>query len=96
MALIDIQQLTKDYGDGRGILDLNLSIEKGEVFGFVGTNGAGKTTTIRHLMGFLKPQSGSATVNGLIAGEILQKSKNGLVIFPVKLPFQMHQQELTF
>ena len=65
MSLIEIRNMTKDYGNGQGIFDINLSIEKGEVFGFVGTNGAGKTTTIRHLMGFLKPQSGSATINGL-------------------------------
>lgn len=65
MALIEISKMTKDYGDGRGIFDVDLSIEKGETFGFVGTNGAGKTTTIRHLMGFLQPQSGGATINGL-------------------------------
>lgn len=65
MAVIEIKQLTKDYGRGRGVFDIDLSIEKGEVFGFVGTNGAGKTTTIRQIMGFLKPQSGSVTINGL-------------------------------
>lgn len=65
MPLIEIRNLTKDYGNGRGIFDINLSIDKGEVFGFVGTNGAGKTTTIRQLMGFLKPESGLATINGL-------------------------------
>ena len=65
MPLIEIKNLTKDYGDGRGIFDVCLEIGKGEVFGFVGTNGAGKTTTIRHLMGFLKPGQGSATINGL-------------------------------
>jgi ABC-2 type transport system ATP-binding protein len=65
MALIEIDHLTKDYGDNRGIFDINLSIEKGKSFGFVGTNGAGKTTTIRHLMGFLKPQQGNTTVDGL-------------------------------
>jgi ABC-2 type transport system ATP-binding protein len=65
MPLIEIKNLTKDYGDGRGIFDVCLEIEKGEVFGFVGTNGAGKTTMIRHLMGFLKPDSGSASINGL-------------------------------
>lgn len=65
MPAIEIKNLTKNYGNGQGIFDMNLSIEKGEVFGFVGTNGAGKTTVIRHLMGFLKPQSGSATINGL-------------------------------
>lgn len=65
MPLIEINNLTKDYGQGRGVFNINLSIEKGEVFGFVGTNGAGKTTVIRHLMGFLKPQSGSVTINGM-------------------------------
>jgi ABC-2 type transport system ATP-binding protein len=65
MPLIEIKNLTKDYGDGRGIFDVNLEIKKGEVFGFVGTNGAGKTTMIRHLMGFLKPDNGSASINGL-------------------------------
>lgn len=65
MPLIEITNLTKNYGNGQGIFNINLFIEKGEVFGFVGTNGAGKTTTIRHLMGFLKPESGSATISGL-------------------------------
>ena len=60
MPMIEIKNMTKDYGQGRGVFDINISIEKGEVFGFVGTNGAGKTTTIRQLMGFLRPQSGSA------------------------------------
>ena len=65
MPLIEIKNMTKDYGEGQGIFDINLSIEKGEVFGYVGINGAGKTTTIRHMMGFIKPQSGSAVVNEL-------------------------------
>lgn len=65
MSYIEIHNLTKDYGSGRGIFDVSLSIEQGEVFGFVGTNGAGKTTTLRHLMGFLNPQQGSASINGL-------------------------------
>lgn len=64
MPFIDIKHLTKDFGEEQGVFDLNLSIERGEVFGFVGTNGAGKTTTIRHMMGFLKPQSGSVVING--------------------------------
>lgn len=65
MAMIEINQLTKDYGDARGIFDISLSVQRGQSFGFVGTNGAGKTTTIRHLMGFLKAQAGSATIAGL-------------------------------
>ena len=87
MALIDIQQVTKDYGDGRGIFDLNLSIEKGEVFGFVGTNGAGKTTTIRHLMGFLKPQSGSATINGLDCWKDSAEIKKWIGYIPGEIAF---------
>lgn len=65
MPLIEIKNMTKDYGEGRGIFDVNLSVQKGEVYGFVGINGAGKTTTIRQMMGFLKPRSGSATIDGL-------------------------------
>ncbi|EQB88803.1 ABC-2 type transport system ATP-binding protein [Clostridium punense] len=65
MSIIEIKNMTKDYGQGRGIFDVNISITKGEVFGFVGTNGAGKTTTIRHLMGFLKAQKGVATIKGM-------------------------------
>lgn len=57
--------LTKDYGSGRGVFDINLSVKKGEVFGYIGTNGSGKTTTIRQFMGFLKPDAGSASVMGL-------------------------------
>ena len=65
MTYINIQQLTKDFGMNRGVFNLNLSIEQGTVFGFVGTNGSGKTTTLRHLMGFIQPQKGSASINGL-------------------------------
>ncbi|MCD7787786.1 MAG: ATP-binding cassette domain-containing protein [Firmicutes bacterium] len=63
--IISVQNLTKDYGYNRGVFDVSLDIEKGEVFGYLGTNGSGKTTTIRHMMGFLKPDSGSVVVNGL-------------------------------
>ncbi|MCE5254414.1 MAG: ABC transporter ATP-binding protein [Actinomycetia bacterium] len=65
MSLIEIHQLTKDYGQGRGVFDIDLQVEEGESFGFVGTNGAGKTTTIRHLMGFLNPHRGVCRIKGL-------------------------------
>lgn len=64
-AVIGIKNLTRDYGNGRGVFDLSFSVEKGEAFGFLGPNGAGKTTTIRHLMGFLQPKSGNCTIDGL-------------------------------
>lgn len=65
MNVIIVENLTRDYGDGKGIFDVSFSIKKGETFGFLGPNGAGKTTTIQHLMGFLKPKSGKCNINGL-------------------------------
>lgn len=61
---IEVKQLTKDYGYGRGVFDVSFSVDKGEAFGFLGPNGAGKSTTIRHLMGFSKPDSGSTKIFG--------------------------------
>lgn len=69
MNVIETKKLTKDYGDERGIFDLDLAIREGEMVGYVGTNGSGKTTTIRHIMGFLKPTRGTAFVNGLSSWE---------------------------
>ncbi len=63
--VIKTSGLTKDYGDDRGIFGINLEIKKGEVFGYVGTNGSGKTTTIRSMMGFIKADSGNASVIGM-------------------------------
>ena len=63
--VIVIESLTKDYGNNQGIFDINLTIKKGEMVGFVGTNGSGKTTTIRNILGFVKPTSGHVYVNGL-------------------------------
>lgn len=63
--VIDVQGLTKDYGQDRGIFDLTFQVERGEVFGFLGPNGAGKTTTIRHLMGFIRPTAGRAAILGM-------------------------------
>lgn len=65
MSVIELNKLTKDYGENRGIFDLDLNIEEGEMVGYVGTNGSGKTTTIRNILGFLKPTGGSVCVNGL-------------------------------
>lgn len=56
--------LTKDYGRGRGVFDVNLEVAAGEVLGFLGPNGAGKTVTMRHLMGFIKPQKGTVEILG--------------------------------
>ena len=63
--IIEIKNLSKDYGNGKGIFNVNFSVKKGEVFGFLGPNGAGKTTTIRNLMGFVIPDHGSCTINNM-------------------------------
>ena len=65
--IISVKNLTKDYGQGRGIFDVSFDIPKGATFGYCGTNGSGKTTTIRHIMGFLKPDKGEVRVKGLNA-----------------------------
>ena len=64
MRVIETRSLTKYYGKARGIIDLNLTVEEGEFFGFIGPNGAGKSTTIRTLLGLVKSSSGSAEIFG--------------------------------
>ena len=65
MAAIETDRLNKFYGEHRGIEDLTMTVEPGEVFGFLGPNGAGKTTTIRTLLDLLHPTAGSARLFGL-------------------------------
>ncbi len=64
-ALVEVQDLTKHYQQAIALRSCSLAIGRGEVFGLLGPNGAGKTTLLRLLMGFLRPTSGSAKVNGL-------------------------------
>jgi ABC-2 type transport system ATP-binding protein len=62
--MLRFERVTKRYGESRGVLDLTLEVERGELFGFIGPNGAGKTTTIRMMVGLLRPDSGIVTVEG--------------------------------
>src|SRR5690554_4226157 len=62
--IIEVNNLTKDFGNNNGIFDLNFKVKKGEMVGFVGTNGSGKSTTIRSIIGFLEPTSGTSSVLG--------------------------------
>ncbi|MES9682320.1 ABC transporter ATP-binding protein [Gottfriedia acidiceleris] len=64
MYAIEINNLTKTYGNSRGITDISFNIEEGEIFGFIGPNGAGKSTTIRTLLSLIYPTSGSAKIFG--------------------------------
>jgi ABC-2 type transport system ATP-binding protein len=65
MSMIQIKNLSKKYRDLVALRDLNLNIEKGDVFGFIGPNGAGKTTTIKIIATLLEPSSGEAFVDGI-------------------------------
>ncbi len=66
-APIELVALTKSYGRRRGIVDVDVVVREGEVFGFLGPNGAGKTTTIRCITGIVRPTSGRAVIFGLDA-----------------------------
>ena len=91
MSVIKIDNLTKDYGNHRGIFDLSINIKKGEVYGFLGPNGAGKSTTMRHVMGFSKPDNGSVTVNGLNSWteQVKIKENIGYLAGEISLPNDM-------
>jgi ABC-2 type transport system ATP-binding protein len=65
VSAIRTSKLSKDYGVGRGLFELDLEVGSQEVFGYLGPNGAGKTTTIRLLMGMIRPTGGAAYVFGL-------------------------------
>ena len=78
--------LSKDYGGGRGLFNLNLDVAEGEVLGYLGPNGAGKTTTIRLLMGLIHPTAGSGSIFGLdcLRQEVEVKKHVGYI--PGELP----------
>lgn len=89
MPAIETRGLTKTYGSGKGIREVSLTVQEGEMFGFLGPNGAGKTTTIRVLLDFLRPDAGTAHVLGLdCQKDSLQVRK--LIGF---LPGEVHLEE---
>jgi ABC-2 type transport system ATP-binding protein len=87
MPVIEISGLTKDYGNHKGIFGLSFTVEEGEVFGYLGPNGAGKTTTIRHLMGFLNPDKGSARIFGMDCRTQRAEIMNHLGYLPGEIAF---------
>ena len=85
-SAIRTERLTKDYGAGRGIFDLDLDVAEGEVFGFLGPNGAGKTTTIKLLMGLSHATRGGASIFGLDADRDAVAVKKRVGYVPGELP----------
>ncbi len=94
--VIEIRNLTKDYGEGRGVFDVSFSVKKGECFGFLGPNGAGKSTTIRHLMGFSLPDSGETLLKGENSLKNRAKIMKGVSYVPgeVALPLALKGKEV--
>lgn len=82
MPVLQVENLTKDYGNNRGVFDVSFSVDKGEVYGFLGPNGAGKTTTIRHIMGFSRPQKGHTYVNSMDSWDRASEIQKNLGYLP--------------
>ncbi len=95
MDIITIKNLTKDYGNHKGVFNVSIAIKKGEAYGYLGPNGAGKSTTMRHLMGFGKPDSGEIYINGLNAWTQQEKIKETIGYLPgeIALPTDMTGRE---
>ncbi len=85
--VIEVSHLTKDYGQGRGTFDISFNLRQGETLGLVGANGAGKTTAIRQIMGFIKPDSGVARINGLDCWSEAEKTKQFVGYVPGEIAF---------
>jgi ABC-2 type transport system ATP-binding protein len=94
--VITTRRLTKRYGNGSlAVADLDLSVRRGEVYGFLGLNGAGKTTTLRMLLGLIRPTSGAALVAGHRPGDPRGLARIGsLVEAPAFYPYLSGRENL--
>jgi len=80
--MIEIDELSKNYGDKKALQNLTLRIKSGEIFGFLGHNGAGKSTTLKSLVSIIQPTDGSITVDGLDLVEHRQEVKEKIAYVP--------------
>lgn len=92
LRLIRIRGLTKEYGDIRAVDELDLEIEKGEIFGLLGPNGAGKTTTVRMLTMLTRPTAGEAWIAGYEVQRDLARVRHAIGVVPQHMNLD---QELT-
>ena len=96
MSVIEINGLTKDYGNQKGLFDVSFTIEKGEILGFLGPNGSGKTTLIRHLMGFIKPDQGSVSIMNLDCFAQSPKIQEMVGYLPGEIAFMDEMRGIDF
>lgn len=96
MNIIETHSLTKYYGKSRGIIDVDLEINEGEIFGFIGPNGAGKSTAIRTLLGLIRPTSGNGSIFGLDIVKDTKTIKKNIGFLPSEVNYynKMHVREL--
>ncbi len=87
MNIIEIKNLTKNYGKSRGIIDVSFNVKQGEVIGLLGPNGAGKTTIIRILMGFIKKDSGNSYIKKLDVFKDASVIQNDVGYIPGEINF---------
>jgi ABC-2 type transport system ATP-binding protein len=80
--MIELKNLSKQYGRTLAVDRLNLSLERGEIFGFIGPNGAGKTTTIRMMGGILAPTSGAVVIDGISMADRPEEAKRRIGFIP--------------
>lgn len=85
--MIKVDNLTKTYGNGKGIFDVSFEVKTGEVFGFLGPNGSGKTTTIRQLLGFTNAEKGNCSIDGLDTRNEAEKIHKNLGYLPGEIAF---------
>jgi ABC-type multidrug transport system ATPase subunit len=79
-TIVSTQRLTKTFGPRTAVDAVDLTVRRGEVYGFLGPNGAGKTTTLRMLLGLVRPTSGGATVHGLPPGDPVAVARTGSLV----------------
>ena len=97
MSIVALDHLTKVYKNGRGIRDLSLRIEKGQIVGLLGPNGSGKTTTMKIMTGLLRPDSGKAILFGADPSEDMEKAMQNvgcLIEAPSYYPYLTAKQNL--
>jgi len=80
--MIELIHLSKFYGPAKAVHDINLTVSKGEIFGFIGPNGAGKTTTIQMMGGLMAPTKGSILIDGVNMAEHPETAKKKIGLIP--------------
>lgn len=94
--VIELTLVTKDFGNNRGIFDIDLQVQRGEVFGYLGPNGAGKSTTIRQLMGFMRPQKGQCKILGMDCFAEAEKVQNQVGYLAGEIAFMEDMSGLEY